>query len=62
MEAFSSWESLLLGVMVILIIFWMKPGIKASLEQSKNAESDWGSLLLPLGFVVLFVIFLVAMV
>ena len=54
MEAFSSWESLLLGV--------MKPGIKASLEQSKNAESDWGSLLLPLGFVVLFVIFLVAMV
>lgn len=62
METFSSWESLLLGVMVILIIFWMRPGIKASLEQSKNAEADWSGLLLPLGLVVLFVIFLVAMV
>lgn len=62
MEAFSSWESLLLGVMVIMVIFWMRPGIKASLEQSKNAETDWGGLLLPLGLVVVFVIFLVAMV
>ena len=62
MDAFSSWESLLLGVMVILIIFWMRPGIKASLEQSKKAEADWGGVLLPLGFVVMFVIFLVAMV
>ena len=62
MGDFSSWESLLLGVMVILIIFWMRPGIKASLEQSKNAESDWGGLLLPLAFVVMFIVFLVAMV
>lgn len=62
MEAFSSWESLLLGVMVILIIFWMRPGIKASIEQSKSADSDWGSVLLPLGLVVMFVIFLVAMI
>ena len=62
METFSSWESLLLGAMVLLIIFWMRPGIKASLEQSKNAESDWGGVLLPLTLVVMFVIFLVAMV
>ncbi|MGR9115768.1 MAG: hypothetical protein ACU85E_08375 [Gammaproteobacteria bacterium] len=62
MEAFSSWESLLLGALVILVIFWMRPGIKASLEQSKSVESDWGGLLLALGFVVMFVIFLVAMV
>ena len=62
MESLSTWESLLLGAMVILVIFWFRPGIKASLEQSRNAEKDWGSLLLPLGFVLLFVIFLVAMV
>ena len=62
MESFSGWESLLLGVMVILILFWMGPGIKSTLEQSKQAKSDWGGVLLPIGLVVLFVIFLVAMV
>ncbi|MFW5442855.1 MAG: hypothetical protein ACKE51_00910 [Methylococcaceae bacterium] len=59
---FSIWESLLLGVMVLGVIFWMRPGIKSSIQMSKNAESDWMGLLLPVGFVVMFVVFLVAMV
>lgn len=62
MEAFSSWESLLLGVIVLLVIFWMRPGIKASIEQSRKAPADWRALLVPLGFVVLFVIFLMVVV
>ncbi|MDD5580335.1 MAG: hypothetical protein PHY16_13770 [Methylobacter sp.] len=62
METFSTWESVLLGAMVLLIIFWMGPGIKASIEQSKNAKPDWAGLLMPIGLVVLFVIFLIAMV
>jgi len=59
---FSMWESLLLGVMVLGIIFWMRPGIKASMKVSRNAESDWMGLLVPIGFVLVFVFFLVAMV
>ncbi|WP_020159052.1 hypothetical protein [Methylobacter marinus] len=62
MEAFSSWESLLLGVMVLLIIFWMRPGIKASFEHSRKAPADWMAVLVPLGLVVLFVIFLMVVV
>jgi hypothetical protein len=62
METFSTWESLLLGTLVLLVIFWMRPGIKASIEQSRNAKSDWPGLLVPIGLVVLFVIFLIAMV
>ncbi|PKM12958.1 MAG: hypothetical protein CVV13_03145 [Gammaproteobacteria bacterium HGW-Gammaproteobacteria-3] len=62
MGTFSGWESLLLGALLILLIFWMRPGIKASLEQSKNATADWPGVLVPLVFVVMFVIFLVAMV
>ena len=62
MGSYSGWESLLLGAIVILIIFWLRPGIKASWERSRNAEADWGSLVLPLGLVVLFVIFLISMV
>lgn len=62
METFSTWESILLGAMVLLVIFWFRPGIKATWEQSKNAESDWGSLVLPLGMVILFVVFLIMVV
>ena len=62
METFSTWESILLGAMVILLIFWFRPGIKATWEQSRNTESDWGSLLLPLGLVILFVVFLIMIV
>ncbi|WAK01941.1 hypothetical protein [Methylobacter sp. YRD-M1] len=62
MEAFSSWENLLLGVLALLIIFWMRPGIKALLEQSRKAPADWQAVLVPLGLVVLFVIFLTVVV
>ncbi len=62
MESFSTWESILLGAMVLLVILWFRPGIKATWQQSQNAESDWTGLLLPLGLVVLFVIFLMVVV
>ncbi len=59
---FSIWESLLLGVMVLGIIFWMRPGIKASIQISRDAETDWMGFLVPIGFVIIFIVFLVAMV
>jgi hypothetical protein len=62
MENFSTWESVLLGAIVLLVIFWFRPGIKATWERSQNAESDWGSLLLPIGMVILFVVFLMSIV
>ncbi|ESS72658.1 hypothetical protein MGMO_52c00120 [Methyloglobulus morosus KoM1] len=62
MEPLSTWENVLLGAFAILLIFWMKPGIKAALEKSKTAQSDWPGLLIPIALVVLFVFFLIAMV
>ncbi len=62
MESLSTWENLLLGALALLMIFWMKPGIKAAMEKSKTAKSDWPGLLIPLVLVVLFVVFLIAMV
>lgn len=62
MESLSTWENVLLGALALLVIFWMKPGIKASLEKSKTAKADWPGLLIPLALVVLFVLFLIAMV
>jgi len=48
--------------MLLLLFFWFKPGIRATLEQSRHAEKHWGALLIPLGFVVLFIVFLIMMV
>lgn len=59
---FSIWENLLLGLMVLGVIFWMKPGIKNSFQVSKNAKSDWMGVLMPISCVIMFIVFLIAMV
>ena len=58
----SNWESLILGALVLLLLFWMQPGIKAAYARSKQTPADWQSLIVPLGLVVLFVLFLIATV
>ncbi len=58
----SSMETVILGAMTILLLFWLRPGIKAAVARGKQAPADWRSLFLPLGLVVMFVIFLIAMV
>ncbi len=58
----ATWENILLGVMALGLLFWMSPGIKASLARGKKAPSDWMGALLPLTAVILFIIFLIAMV
>lgn len=55
-------ENILLGILVILLLFWFSPGIKTSLIASKQAPADWPSVVLPISLVVLFVLFLIAMV
>jgi hypothetical protein len=62
MEPLSTWENLLLGALAIIVVFWMKPGIKAALQRSKTAQTDWPSVLVPLVLVVVFVFILIAMV
>ncbi len=52
------WEQLALGALALLVIFWFRPGIKAALKQSEEAEKDWAGILLPIAAVILFVIFL----
>jgi len=54
------WEQLLAGAIGLFVIFMFFPGIKATMEKSKNAEEKhWGTLvllaLLLLGFVLLMI-------
>ena len=57
----ETWEQILLGAFAILLIFWFRPGIKAALEQSRQAEKDWKGALIPIGAVVLFIVLLIAL-
>ncbi|MFZ0255951.1 MAG: hypothetical protein WAN46_09930 [Gammaproteobacteria bacterium] len=59
----SVWEALLLGALVLLVLFWFGPGVRAALRNSRRGTAeDWKGVLLPLGLVVLFVILLIASV
>ena len=54
------WEQLLLGALGLGIFFLFRPGIKAAMEQSQQAENkDWKGVLLPIGLVVGFVVLLI---
>lgn len=54
------WEQILAGALAVLVIFMFFPGIKATMEKSRNAkEKHWGTLLLLaivlIGFVLLLI-------
>ena len=54
------WEQIALGALAILILFLFRPGIKATIERSKNAEEKhWGTLALLAVVLISFVIFLI---
>ena len=59
METYSTWETILIGLIALLAIFWFSPGIKAAIERGKQVEADWAAVLIPLGLVALFVAFLI---
>jgi hypothetical protein len=53
---------IVLSALAVLMVFWLQPGIKAAMARSKQASADWQSVVVPLGLVVMFVLFLIAMV
>ncbi len=59
METYSTWETILIGLIALLAIFWFSPGIKAAIERGKQVKADWAAVLIPLGLVALFVAFLI---
>lgn len=63
MEEPSLWTKILLGIAALLMLFWFLPGARAALARSRQAaQRDWRGVLLPLGAVVLFVLFLISLV
>ncbi len=63
MEQMSTFEMIMLGAIALGVLFWVGPGIKGALQQSKEAKNkDWRGVLVPIIIVVIFVFFLIKMV
>ncbi|MBK9132226.1 MAG: hypothetical protein IPM20_11405 [Gammaproteobacteria bacterium] len=57
------WQQVVLAGVVLLVLWWTLPGVKAALARSRQAERrDWRGVLLPVGVVVIFVLLLIALV
>ena len=53
-------EQILVGVLAVAVLFLFWPGARAALQKSREAENpDWLSALIPIGVVVLFIVFLI---
>lgn len=60
MTDLPTWQLLLLGVALVLLLLWWGPGIKQALRNpNRGTAADWKGLLLPIGAVVAFVVLLV---
>jgi di/tricarboxylate transporter len=56
METASLWEKLLLGVMVVLLLLWFRPGIETAFRERRSAsQAEWLSALIPIALVAAFV-------
>lgn len=56
----ADWEKIILGVGALIFIFFYLRGAQSVIEQSRKAENkDWGSVVLILGIVSIFVMVLV---
>ena len=62
MEPIATWEKLLLGVLVLLVILWFSPGIKKMMKVSREAKSDWIGLIIPIAMISLFVFVLIQII
>lgn len=61
MEAMSTWEMILVGLVAIFVILWFRPGIRGAFQHAKQVEQkDWKGFLLPIAVVFLFVMLLLA--
>ncbi|MFQ5644881.1 MAG: hypothetical protein ACE5FQ_14460 [Thiogranum sp.] len=63
MESMALWEKLLLGIMVVLVLLWIRPGLKTAFsERRKASRAEWMSVLVPVALVAAFVVLLMMLV
>jgi TRAP-type C4-dicarboxylate transport system permease small subunit len=56
------WEKLFIGIVAMGALYIFLPGTRQMIEKSKDAPKDWMGLLIPIGAVILFIVFLISSV
>jgi hypothetical protein len=60
MEPTALWEKILIGALVVLVVLWFRPGIKAAFQERRKAShEEWMSVLIPIALVAAFVTLLI---
>jgi len=60
METMGLWEKLLLGILVVVVLLWFRPGLKAAFRERRQAsQAEWMSALIPVALVAAFVVLLI---
>jgi len=60
METMNLWEKLLLGILVVVVLLWFRPGLKAAFrDRRKASQAEWMSAVVPIALVAAFVILLI---
>ena len=52
----------MLGVLALLVMLWVSPGINKMIGVSRGAKSDWIELAIPIAMVSLFVVVLILII
>ena len=61
--AIETWEAVLLGVLLLLLLLWFGPGVRQAVKNTRRGSAqEWLGVLVPVGLVALFVVLLIAMV
>jgi hypothetical protein len=62
MEPMALWEKILIGALVVLVLLWFRPGLKAAFQERRKASQDeWMSVLIPIALVAAFVTLLIVL-
>ena len=60
MEPIALWEKILIGALVVLVLLWFRPGLKAAFQERRKAtQKEWMSVLIPMVLVAAFVTLLI---
>jgi hypothetical protein len=62
MDDMGLWEKILLGVLVVLVLLWFRPGMKQAFTERREASrEEWMGVLIPIALVAGFVILLIVL-
>ena len=62
MEPIATWEKLLLGVLALLVMLWISPGINKMIGVSRGAKCYWIGLAIHIAIASLFVVVLILII